>query len=108
MARPVVLRPEADVANVVLALVVEADRVPSASKDGRYSHGRVGVIHRQVVGPPHRAKNGRPETGGLSFAIAAWNEWNDFRAHDNASHTAIATRPVRESDIRVAVMRASS
>jgi hypothetical protein len=44
----------------------------------------------------------------LSFAVGPWNEWNNFRAHDNASHTAIATTPVKESDIRVAVMPASS
>jgi hypothetical protein len=27
-------------------------------------------------------------------------EWNDSRTYDNASQTAIATKPVRESDIR--------
>jgi hypothetical protein len=37
---------------------------------------------------------------GLSLAIEPWNEGNDFRAHDNASHIAIAIRPVRESDVR--------
>jgi hypothetical protein len=36
----------------------------------------------------------------FSLAMEPWNEWNDFHAHDNASHTAIATRPVSESDIR--------
>jgi hypothetical protein len=36
----------------------------------------------------------------LSPAIEPWNECNDFRAHDNASHTAIAIRPAKESDIR--------
>ena len=35
-----------------------------------------------------------------SLAIAPWNEWNDFRAHDTASHTAIATRLASASDIR--------
>jgi hypothetical protein len=43
----------------------------------------------------------------LSLAMESWNECNDFRAHFNASHIAIATRPARESDIRVAVMLAS-
>jgi hypothetical protein len=37
---------------------------------------------------------------GFSLAIEPWSEWNDFRAHDHASHTAIAISPAKESDIR--------
>jgi hypothetical protein len=65
-----------------------------------FTRRRVGVIHGQVIRPTRRAKRSRLEMHGLSFAMEPWNEWNDFRAHDNASHIAIATRPVRESDIR--------
>jgi hypothetical protein len=43
---------------------------------------------------------GRRQTRGLSLAIEPCNEWNDFSAHDSDSHTAIAIRPVKESDIR--------
>jgi hypothetical protein len=45
---------------------------------------------------------------GLSFGLEPWNEWHDFRTHDNDSQTAIATRPAKESDIRAPVMRISS
>ena len=65
-----------------------------------FARRRGGVIHGQVVGPRRRAKRGRRKMHGLWLALEPWNEWNDFRAHDNASHTAIATRSVRESDIR--------
>jgi hypothetical protein len=73
-----------------------------------FARRRVSVIHRQVIRLWRRAKRGWRKIVGLPFAVEPWNEWNDFRAHANASHTAIAIRPARESDIRVAVMLASS
>jgi hypothetical protein len=60
----------------------------------------VGVIHGQVIGPWRQAKRDRRRMHRLSLALEPWNECNDFRAHDNASHTAIATRPARASDIK--------
>ncbi len=65
-----------------------------------FTRRRIGVIHGQVVGLWCCAKRGQREMHGLWFAIATSNEWNDFRAHDNASHTAIAIRPAKASDIR--------
>jgi hypothetical protein len=65
-----------------------------------FARRRVGVIHRQIVGPWRGAKRSLREMHRLSLAIEPRNEWNNFRAHDNASHTAIAIRPAKESDIR--------
>jgi len=36
-----------------------------------------------------------------------WDELNDFGAHENPSHNAIAIRPAKASEIRYAVMPAS-
>ena len=65
---------------------------------------RVGVMHRQVVRPRRGAISDHRQMHGLSLAIEPWNEWNNFRAHDKASDTAIAIRPVKESDIGQANM----
>jgi hypothetical protein len=43
----------------------------------------------------------------LAIATRRWNEMNDFCAHENPSHTAIATRPAKASDIRYTVMPVS-
>jgi hypothetical protein len=39
--------------------------------------------------------------------LRAANELNDFCAHENPSHTAMATNPTKASEIRYAVMLAS-
>jgi hypothetical protein len=65
-----------------------------------FARRRVGVIHRRIVGRWRGAKRSRREMHRLSPAIEPWNEWNNFRAHDNASHTAIVIRAAKESDTR--------
>ena len=65
-----------------------------------FTRCRVDVIHGQIVGPRRRVKRSRREMHRLSPAIEPWNEWNNFRAHDNASHTAIVIRAAKESDTR--------
>jgi hypothetical protein len=44
--------------------------------------------------------------GLLAIVLRAANELNDLCAQENPSHTAIATRPTSESDIRYAAMLA--
>jgi hypothetical protein len=65
-----------------------------------FARRHVGVIHGQVIGVWRGAKRNRRQMQGLVLAIEPRNEWNDFRIHDNASHTTIASKPVTESDIR--------
>jgi hypothetical protein len=68
-----------------------------------FARRRVGMIHGEIVRP-----NGRPRGAGQVHrqvsALRTRDEWNDFCAHENPSHSAIATRPASASDIRYAVM----
>jgi hypothetical protein len=68
---------------------------------------RVGMIHGEIVGPCRRPKGDGGKVRVFARALRAADESNDFCAHDNPSHTAIATRPANASEIRYAVMLAS-
>jgi hypothetical protein len=65
------------------------------------------MIHGEIVGPCHRAKYDGGKVCPLGFAVRAY-ELDDLCTHENASHTAIVTRPARESDIKYAVMLLAS
>jgi hypothetical protein len=66
----------------------------------------VDVVHGQIAGLSHRAKYDCGKVGLLAIAVRPADELNDFRAHKNPSHIAIATRPTNASDIKYAVMPA--
>jgi hypothetical protein len=62
------------------------------------------MVYGQIVGPRHGSKcNGR-KIGFPAAILRAANEFNDFCAHENPSHTAMATSPTNASDIKYAVM----
>jgi hypothetical protein len=65
------------------------------------------VVYGQVARLSHRAKYDRGKVGLLAIVVRPPDELNDFRAHENPSHIAIATKPTNASDIRYAVMLAS-
>ena len=67
----------------------------------------IGMVHHEIVGPRRRPECDGGEIGLLAMMLRAADELNDLCAHDNPSHTAIATRPANASDIRYAVMPAS-
>jgi len=62
------------------------------------------VIHGQIVRPCRRAKCNRGKVGLRAAVTGPRDELDDLRTHENPSHTAIATRPASESDIKYAVM----
>jgi hypothetical protein len=65
------------------------------------------MVHGEIVAPRHGAKcNGR-KIGLPATMLRTTNELNDFCAHENPSHTAMATSPTNASDIKYAVMLAS-
>jgi hypothetical protein len=65
------------------------------------------MVHGQIVAPRQRSKcNGR-KIGFPATMLRATNELNDFCAHENPSHTAMATSPTNASDIKYAVMLTS-
>jgi hypothetical protein len=65
------------------------------------------MVHGQIVALRPRSKcNGR-KIGLPAIVLRAANELNDFCAHENPSHTAMATSPTNASDIKYAVMFAS-
>ena len=92
--------------NAVFAILHLLPRLaPAAIQDGvgRGNARRGGSILR-----PHDADKD-PERGPGVAARERTNLSDGFtRAHENSSHTAIAIRPASESDIRNAVMPASS
>jgi hypothetical protein len=65
------------------------------------------MIHREIIGPHRRPEGDRGKVRVFARALRASDQSNDFCAHDNPSHTAIATRPANASEIRYAVMLAS-
>jgi len=67
----------------------------------------IGMIHREIVGPRRRPEGDGREIGWPAMVLRATDELNDFCAHENPSHTAIATRPANASEIKYAVMMAS-
>jgi hypothetical protein len=64
------------------------------------------MIHGEIIAP-----NGRAERNGYvqkpSPSALTRGELNDFGAHENPSHNAIAIRPAKASEIKYAVMPAS-
>jgi hypothetical protein len=68
---------------------------------------RIDMIHGEII-----RLDGRPRGAGkvrqTASTVRAWDERNDLCAHENPSHSAIATRPANASDIRYAVMPACS
>jgi hypothetical protein len=62
------------------------------------------MVHREIVGRCRRAENNGRKIGRLAVRLWARDELDDFCAHENPSHTAMATRPAKESDIKYAVM----
>jgi hypothetical protein len=64
----------------------------------------VDMVHGQIVALRRRSKcNGR-KIGLPAIVLRAANELNDFCAHENPSHTAMATSPTNASDIKYVVM----
>lgn len=68
----------------------------------------VDVIHDEIVRPPRRPQCDEGKSALLAVVARPRDEPDDLGAHENPSHTAIATRPANASDIRYAVMPASS
>jgi hypothetical protein len=65
------------------------------------------MIHHEIVGPRHGPECNGGKIGWPAMMFWAADELNDFCAHENPSHTAIATRPANASEIKYAVMMAS-
>jgi hypothetical protein len=60
----------------------------------------IGIVHDEIVTACHRAERDGGKIRLLTVAPRAADELNDLCAHENPSHTAIATRPANASDIR--------
>jgi peptidoglycan/LPS O-acetylase OafA/YrhL len=71
-----------------------------------FARRRVDMIHDEIVGPCRRPKRDGRKVRVFAIALRAADESNDLCAHDNPSHTAIATRQAKASEIRCAVMLA--
>src|SRR5665647_727728 len=69
-----------------------------------FARNGIGMIHHEIVGPRRGAEGDRRKIGMLAIAFRDADELNDLCAHDNPSHTAIATRPASASEIRYTVM----
>ena len=74
---------------------------------GIFARRGIGMIHREIVGPRRRPEGDGGKIGWPAMALRTADELNDFCAHENPSHTAIATRPASASEIKYAVMMAS-
>ena len=68
----------------------------------------VGVIHGGIIEPNRVAKRDGRKIGLLAAMLGARNEADDFCAHENPSHIAVAIRPASASKIRYALMPISS
>jgi hypothetical protein len=70
---------------------------------GIFARRGIGMVHGEILGPCHRAKCDGGKVCQPGFAVRAY-ELDDLCTHEKASHTAIVTRPAKESDIKYAVM----
>ena len=62
------------------------------------------MIHREIVGRRRRAEYNGRKIGRLAVGFWTRDELDDLGAHESPSHSAMATRPANESEIRYAVM----
>jgi hypothetical protein len=62
------------------------------------------MVHREIIGRDRRAEYDSRKIGRLAMRFGARDELDNFRAHESPSHSAMATRPAKESEIKYAVM----
>jgi hypothetical protein len=62
------------------------------------------MVHREIIGRYRRAEYDGRKISRLAVGFRARDELDDFCAHESPSHSAMATRPASESEIKYAVM----
>lgn len=77
------------------------------ARPNAFARRGIGMIHGEIVRPNGRSR-GAGKVHRQVSAVWTRDEWNDLCAHENPSHSAIATRPASASDIKYPVMPACS